>query len=247
MKNVCFYLYFRELQEFQEENRKAVANISDYLANPINAFLLIRRLTTSWNHMEYNIKDMSGSSENRQILQLLYSGQKSTNQVIEVVYSLSLSMFPDEQDFLKSNDLRKIVQFPSEEDLQGAAQAITRIQDTYDLETGNMSRGILNGIQYRYRTHTHTDTPKSIVFPPTPVIPPPNSTQMTISDCFEVGRQAYNDGDYYHTILWMQETLSRLDVEPNESVVFFTRKTVLSYLLYSTKEMGKALLTQWDA
>lgn len=53
------------------------------------------------------------------------------------------------KDYLLANDLHKILKFPTEEDLKGAAKAITRLQDTYDLDTEDMSRGILNGTRYR--------------------------------------------------------------------------------------------------
>lgn len=42
------------------------------------------------------------------------------------------------------NDLK----FPTDEDLNGAAVALMRLQDTYKLETAQVARGVLNGIQY---------------------------------------------------------------------------------------------------
>lgn len=44
---------------------------------------------------------------------------------------------------------RNILKFPSDEDLNGAAVALTRLQDTYKLETASIARGELNGVQYR--------------------------------------------------------------------------------------------------
>jgi hypothetical protein len=43
---------------------------------------------------------------------------------------------------------RNILKFPSDEDLNGAAVALTRLQDTYKLDTASVARGELNGIQY---------------------------------------------------------------------------------------------------
>lgn len=45
---------------------------------------------------------------------------------------------------------RNFMKFPSDEDLNGAAAALIRLQDTYDLDTASIARGELNGIQYRY-------------------------------------------------------------------------------------------------
>lgn len=46
-------------------------------------------------------------------------------------------------------DNRNLLKFPSDEDLNGAAVALMRLQDTYQLETASIARGELNGIQYR--------------------------------------------------------------------------------------------------
>lgn len=44
---------------------------------------------------------------------------------------------------------REVLKFPSDEDLNGAAVALMRLQDTYNLETSSLARGELNGVQYR--------------------------------------------------------------------------------------------------
>lgn len=46
-------------------------------------------------------------------------------------------------------DYRNGLKFPTDEDLNGAAVALMRLQDTYELETASIARGELNGIQYR--------------------------------------------------------------------------------------------------
>lgn len=48
-------------------------------------------------------------------------------------------------------DHRNLLKFPSDEDLNGAAVALMRLQDTYKLETASIARGELNGVQYRYK------------------------------------------------------------------------------------------------
>ena len=50
-------------------------------------------------------------------------------------------------------------------------------------------------------------------------------------DCFELGKVAYNNGDHYHTILWMSESLDVLDTEVNKTA---DRALMLDYLAYST-------------
>jgi len=58
---------------------------------------------------------------------------------------------------------------------------LMRLQDTYRLDTGSLASGVLNG--------RHFGTP------------------LTAHDCFELGRQTYNNGDYYHTNIWMEQAL----------------------------------------
>jgi prolyl 4-hydroxylase len=43
---------------------------------------------------------------------------------------------------------RETLKFPSDEDLNGAAVALMRLQDTYHLNTASVARGELNGVQY---------------------------------------------------------------------------------------------------
>lgn len=53
---------------------------------------------------------------------------------------------------------------------------------------------------------------------------------VSADDCFELGRVAYNGGDHYHAILWMTESLERLNSEVNETT---DRGILLDYLAYS--------------
>ena len=49
----------------------------------------------------------------------------------------------------------------------------------YRLDTDSLARGVLNGHHYGPTLSAH--------------------------DCFELGRQAYNNGDYFHTTVWMDQ------------------------------------------
>ncbi|XP_033757090.1 prolyl 4-hydroxylase subunit alpha-1-like isoform X1 [Pecten maximus] len=97
---------------------------------------------------------------------------------------------------------------PSYEDLNGAVVALLRLQDTYKLDTDRIAGGDLQG------------TP---------------SVSLTADDCFELGRVAYHDLDYYHTSLWMEVALNKLDKEVNKTV---HRKDILDYLSFSVYKEG---------
>lgn len=144
-------IYFRQkVKEYQREHSEASKDPSAYLLNPINAYLLTKRLTVDWKDLEkYMTVDVG------------------------------------EQFIQNVTEYRGKLNFPSEEDLMGAVQALIRLQDTYNLDVANLAKGELNGIQY--------------------------STQMSSEDCFEIGRQTYSNEDYRHTISWMNEAINRLN------------------------------------
>ena len=55
-------------------------------------------------------------------------------------------------------------------------------------------------------------------------------------DCWELGRQAYNNDDHYHTVLWMAEALDKSEKENIFQTV--SREEILDYLSYSTFKQG---------
>jgi hypothetical protein len=59
---------------------------------------------------------------------------------------------------------------------------------------------------------------------------------FSAGDCFELGRQSYNNGDYYHTVLWMQEAMDRLQEEQNRTTI--SKPDILEYLAFSTYMQG---------
>jgi len=104
---------FRNVDDYAREHEEASRNIQQYLSNPINAYLLVKRLTTDWKKVEELITEDVGKS---------------------FVANITNS--------------RSDLKFPTDEDLNGAAVALMRLQDTYKLETAQVARGVLNGVQY---------------------------------------------------------------------------------------------------
>ncbi|EDX15015.1 prolyl 4-hydroxylase subunit alpha-1 [Drosophila simulans] len=166
-----------KMDEYQREHSDASNDITAYVSNPINAYLLTKRLTTDWRQVENLMEHDVGT------------------------------------DFLQNiTQYRSLLKFPSDEDLNGAAVALLRLQDTYQLDTSSVARGKLNGIQY--------------------------STEMSSDDCFELGRQSYVNHDYYHTVLWMNEAMARMLEEPTNHTQSFTKADILEYLAFSTYKEG---------
>ncbi|XP_075993312.1 prolyl 4-hydroxylase subunit alpha-1b isoform X1 [Genypterus blacodes] len=99
--------------------------------------------------------------------------------------------------------------FPTDEDQTGAAKALLRLQDTYELDANTISTGDLPGGMHKSR--------------------------MTVDDCFELGKIAYSEVDYYHTELWMAQALKQLG-DGEESTL--DKVTVLDYLSYAIYQQG---------
>ncbi|CAH2076657.1 unnamed protein product, partial [Iphiclides podalirius] len=163
----------KHLNLYKKEHLMAMEDIPNYLGNPINAFTLIKRLTTDLDFIEKSIKIGT--------------------------------------DYVKNITVNHAdVKYPTLEDLTGAAQALTRLQDTYHLDIGELSEGRLNGVVY--------------------------STPMTAGDCYELGRTLYNEKDFGNSVRWMTEALRKLE---NESDTYnFTEVDILEYISFSHYLLG---------
>ncbi|XP_026078721.1 prolyl 4-hydroxylase subunit alpha-1a [Carassius auratus] len=109
--------------------------------------------------------------------------------------------------------------FPNDEDQTGAAKALLRLQDTYQLDTQTISSGDLPGV-----------TTSSLF-----------QSTLTVEDCFELGKIAYSEADYYHTELWMAQALKQLDEGEDTSVDVVSVLDYLSYSVYQQGELERAL------
>lgn len=104
----------RKISEYHREHNEAAVDVTSYLSNPVNAYLLTKRLTVDWRQVEDVMTyDVGGS------------------------FVSNITKY------------REVLKFPTDEDLNGAAVALTRLQDTYKLDTHKVAQGELNGVQYR--------------------------------------------------------------------------------------------------
>ncbi|KAJ8280168.1 hypothetical protein GJAV_G00051360 [Gymnothorax javanicus] len=79
---------------------------------------------------------------------------------------------------------------PKFEDLQGAAKGLMRLQDVYALRVD----GLVNGHFQTVRGGNTVD-----------VYRPTVSNRLSGDDCFLVGKVAYEQEDYYHSVQWLEE------------------------------------------
>lgn len=126
----------------------------------------------------------------------------------------------DMSDAFISNLTIQRQHFPNDDDQIGAAKALMRLQDTYQLDTGTISTGALPGVS--------SDAVHRSV--------------LTTTDCYDLGKVAYSEADYYHTELWMVQALKQLDEgETSSSADAVTILDYLSYSVYQQGELERAL------
>jgi prolyl 4-hydroxylase len=85
-----------------------------------------------------------------------------------------------------------------------------RLQDTYKLNTSQLANGKISS---KFK-----------------------SRPLSALECYELGRVAYTNGDFYHTLMWMQEALDHLDKERNNTSM--NKIDILDHLAYATSQQG---------
>lgn len=58
-----FFGFCRFAKDYEIRNRDALRDGSNYLANPVNAFLIVKRLTADWNYVESLMRQNAAESE----------------------------------------------------------------------------------------------------------------------------------------------------------------------------------------
>ncbi|XP_060096477.1 prolyl 4-hydroxylase subunit alpha-2 isoform X1 [Heteronotia binoei] len=154
---------------------KSTSDPEGYLAHPVNAYKLVKRLNREWLELE------------------------------------NLVLQDSTKGFITNLTIQRQF-FPNEEDEIGAAKALMRLQDTYKLDPETISKGEFPGTKYR--------------------------SFLTVNDCFGMGKTAYNDGDYYHTVLWMQQALKQHDSGEEATI---SKVEILDYLSYAVFQLGDIL------
>lgn len=126
----------------------------------------------------------------------------------------------DMSDVFISNLTIQRQYFPNDDDQIGAAKALMRLLDTYQLDTNTISTGQLPGTS---SVASHRST-------------------LTVDDCYDLGKVAYSEADYYHTELWMVQALKQLDEgEASDTVDAAAILDYLSYSVYQQGELERAL------
>ncbi|KAI4814264.1 hypothetical protein KUCAC02_003466 [Chaenocephalus aceratus] len=182
--------------------RLSTSDPEGYLAHPVNAYKLMKRLNTEWSELETLVLQNPSEGEGGKGRERRKAGRSGAGQEWCDFFLLGSPWFISNMSIHRQF-------FPDEEDEKGAAKALMRLQDTYQLDSEAFSKGKLPGIH--------------------------SNVMLTVEDCFDMGKTAYNDADYYHSVLWMQQSLKQLDAGEETEVA---KGDILDYLSYSVYQMG---------
>lgn len=163
--------YLHQYEQVSAEGAATEEVIMERLAgNPVHAFHLMKRLTVDWKHIQnHNTIDDSWRG---------------------VVEALSGASVGSGANGGVAGSFR--VRLPREEDLHGAAQALVRLHDVYNLNMTQLVRGNVWGVE--------------------------SYAELTAQDCLYMGKHSFNLGLYPRAIQWFEEAYLLAGHEGNATV-----------------------------
>ncbi len=196
-----------DLERLLSTEAELVRALKDYVEQEEDRIAKLRRYIASYEDIkvraETDVEKYIGNPLNSYLL------IKKLTSDLKLVKDLMMPLPAEDLMTNLTDRYHEPLRWPSDEDLNGAAVGLTRLQDTYNLQAADLAEGKLNGVDY--------------------------GPSLTGHDCFELGRQSYNNGDYTHTIQWMREALRKIDEDGDKSV---DRGDVLEYFAFSWYSQG---------
>ncbi|KAM7538844.1 hypothetical protein Aperf_G00000054791 [Anoplocephala perfoliata] len=167
--------------------------------NPVSAFLAIQRLASNWSSELSTILEVPNvDSDDAEGLVLdIKKGSKEFDSRMRLF--IRLKWYAD--------------MLPDESDVQGAMDAVFRLQQTYNISSLDIAEG--------------------------KVLPSSTSPRLTDQQCMQFGQLSYGMGDYSHAIEWYMVVLDRIDAkrrtgkseDENDVISYVTLYDYLSYAL----------------
>ncbi|XP_016534787.1 prolyl 4-hydroxylase subunit alpha-3 isoform X2 [Poecilia formosa] len=134
----------------------------------------------------------------------LYKGPAAATANPLVAFTLVKRLHSEWLNVVYSNEAQENVQnlrsrykeeeahLPKVEDLRGAAKGLMRLQDVYSLQVSSLVEG-------RFQRASGGGV--------IDVCSPAVSVSLSGDDCFLVGKVAYEQEDYYHSVQWLEESV----------------------------------------
>lgn len=110
------------------------------------------------------------------------------------------------------------IKLPTKYDLDGAVEAILRLQETYNLPTNDTAKGLIHGVLAR--------------------------KPMSAMDCYRVGRAAFDGRQDSYASQWLEKSL---ELHPNYEMPWITDAMFMLGKIYKRVEWHIVLLLGWRA
>lgn len=123
----------------------------------------------------------------------------------------------------KLMSLDKEYNLPDDYDVSGSGEAILRLQAFYDLSVEDIIKGKLVKVNDTAKVNHNEDF----------------QTLMTFKDCFELGRIAFDNGQFRDSIVWLGKTLVLIEHDMNNPDNSELIIDILDYMSFAAYRIGK--------
>ncbi|XP_029028312.1 prolyl 4-hydroxylase subunit alpha-3 isoform X2 [Betta splendens] len=168
--------------------RKLVGYLRTYIDQELERLEDIRRFYAKVSDLHKELYNEAGSAMANPLVAFTLI-KRLHSEWLNVVYSNEAL---ENAQALRSSFEEEEADLPKLEDLQGAANGLMRLQDVYALQVASLARG-------RFQRVTNGQT--------VDIYLPAVSVPLSGDDCFLVGKVAYEQKDYYHSVQWLEESV----------------------------------------
>ncbi|XP_062270093.1 prolyl 4-hydroxylase subunit alpha-1-like isoform X2 [Platichthys flesus] len=203
-----FFTSIGQMTDLLFTEKDLVTSLKDYIRAEENKLEQIKK----WTH-KVDVLSAAATQDPEGFLGHPVNAFKLMKRLNTEWAELESVVLTDVSDAFISNLTIQRQHFPNDGDQTGAAKALMRLQDTYQLDTDTMSTGQLPGSSSWHQS------------------------RLTVDDCYDLGKVAYSEADYYHTELWMVQALKQLDQGETSSTM--DAVTILDYLSFSVYQQGE--------
>uniref|UniRef100_A0A3Q3EA48 Prolyl 4-hydroxylase subunit alpha-1 n=1 Tax=Hippocampus comes TaxID=109280 RepID=A0A3Q3EA48_HIPCM len=207
---VCVCVPSGHMTQLVYTEKELLASLDDYIQAEQNKLDSVKRLA---NMSAFAIQDPETFLSHPVNAFKLLKRMNREWRALEMLVRSNVS------DGFVSNLTSRSEDLPNEGDQTGGAEALLRLQDTYQLDSDTMAKGKLPGT--------------SLLL-----------SSLTVDDCFDLGMAAYQEEDFYYVEMWMAQALQQMQQgETLSSVDPITILDYHSYALYRQGDLEAALVS----
>uniref|UniRef100_A0A8C6K7Q6 Prolyl 4-hydroxylase subunit alpha 3 n=1 Tax=Nothobranchius furzeri TaxID=105023 RepID=A0A8C6K7Q6_NOTFU len=182
---------FTSLQNVKQAirvERDLIDHLRTYIGQESERLDDIKRFFTKVSDLHAQLYESSAAATTNPLVAFTLI-KRLQSEWLNIVYSNEAQ---ENTQAFRSSFEKEEAERPKVEDLRGAAKGLMRLQDVYALQVSGLVRGrfqsIINGEAV------------DVCFPRV-------SVSLSGDDCFLVGKVAYEQEDYYHSVQWLEEAV----------------------------------------